>query len=138
LRERKNDIALLTDYFLIKYSQKNKKNVRGLSPQALNALSNYKWPGNVRELENVIERSVIVSKTEFIELNDLPSSLTQYIKETGKINISIPYGTTLKEAEKKIILETLQSANDNKAKTARVLGISTRKIEYKIKEWSKN
>ncbi len=135
LRERRDDIALLTDYFLIKYSQKNKKNIKGFLPQTLRILSNYRWPGNVRELENIIERAVVLSRTEFIEPYNLPSNINQCTKKTRDEIVPIPLGTTLKEAEKKIILETLQANNNSKSKTAKILGISTRKIEYKLKEW---
>ncbi|MFQ5963891.1 MAG: sigma-54-dependent transcriptional regulator [Candidatus Scalinduaceae bacterium] len=136
LRERKDDISLLADFFLIKYSKKNKKNIKGFTPQTIRILNNYNWPGNVRELENVIERSVIMAKNKLIEPENLPSNINLFTRRGKKIMLSIPFGTALKEAEKKIILETLQASNGNKSKVARTLGISTRKIEYKLKEWN--
>ncbi len=136
LRERNDDIALLADCFLIKYSQKNKKDIKGFSPQTIRVLNNYGWPGNVRELENVIERAVVMTKTELIEPENLPSNISLFMRRTKKKTLSIPFGTTLKEAEKKIILETLQATDGNKSKAARTLDISTRKIEYKLKEWN--
>ena len=138
LRERKEDIGLLIDNFLIKYSKKNKKNIKGITPQSAKLLNNYDWPGNVRELENAIERAVVMAKNENVEPNDLPSNINVNTKKSRKETFRIPSGATMKEIEKKVILETLQTTNGSKSKAAKILGISTRKIEYKIKEWSKD
>ncbi len=136
LRERREDIGLLMDRFLLKYAAKNKKDIKGFSPQSVKMFSNYEWPGNVRELENAVERAVVMSKKELIEPDNLPSSINQSTRKLRKDTFRIPSGTTMKEIEKKIILETLQTTNGSKSKAAKILGISTRKIEYKIKEWS--
>lgn len=136
LRERKEDIGLLIDSFLLKYSAKNKKDIKGFTSQSVKILNNYNWPGNVRELENTIERAVVMAKKEFIEPNNLPSNINVHSRKTRMETFYIPLGTTMKEIEKKIILETLQTTNGSKSKAAKILGISTRKIEYKIKEWS--
>lgn len=136
LRERKEDIGLLIDSFLRKYSAKNKKDIKGFTSQSVKMLNNYNWPGNVRELENTIERAVVMAKKEFIEPNNLPSNINIHSRKTRMETFHIPSGATMKEIEKKIILETLQTTNGSKSKAAKILGISTRKIEYKIKEWS--
>ncbi len=136
LRERRDDIGLLGDNFLLKYATKNKKNIKCFSPQCLKLLNNYDWPGNVRELENVVERAVVMSKKEIVEPENLPPNINQSSKKSRKDTFRIPSGTTMKDIEKKIILETLQTTNGSKSKAAKILGISTRKIEYKIKEWS--
>jgi len=136
LRERREDIGLLTDNFLVKYAAKNKKDIKGFSSQSARILNNYDWPGNVRELENAVERAVVMAKNEFIEPDNLPSNISQSLKKAKKDTFRIPSGTTMKEIEKKVILETLQTTNGSKSKAAKILGISTRKIEYKIKEWS--
>jgi DNA-binding NtrC family response regulator len=136
LRERREDIGLLADRFLLKYATKNKKDIKGFSPQSVKMLSDYDWPGNVRELENAVERAVVMAKKELIEPDNLPSSINQSTRKLRKDTFRIPSGTTMKEIEKKIILETLQTTNGSKSKAAKILGISTRKIEYKIKEWS--
>ncbi len=138
LRERKEDIGLLIDNFLIKYSKKNKKNIKGITPQSIKLLNNYDWPGNVRELENAIERAVVMAKSEYVEPNNLPSNINVNTKKSRKETFRIPSGATMKEIEKKVILETLQTTNGSKSKAAKILGISTRKIEYKIKEWSRD
>ena len=138
LIERKEDIGLLIDNFLIKYSKKNRKNIKGLTPQSAKLLNNYDWPGNVRELENAIERAVVMARNEYVEPNDLPSNINVNTKKSRKETFRIPSGATMKEIEKKVIIETLQTTNGSKSKAAKILGISTRKIEYKIKEWSKD
>jgi transcriptional regulator with PAS, ATPase and Fis domain len=135
LIERKEDIGLLIDNFLIKYSKKNRKNIKGLTPQSAKLLNNYDWPGNVRELENAIERAVVMARNEYVEPNDLPSNINVNTKKSRKETFRIPSGATMKEIEKKVIIETLQTTNGSKSKAAKILGISTRKIEYKIKEW---
>jgi DNA-binding NtrC family response regulator len=136
LRERREDIGLLTDSFLVKYATKNKKDIKGFSSQSVRILNNYDWPGNVRELENAVERAVVMARNEFIEPDNLPSNISQSLRKAKKDTFRIPSGTTMKEIEKKVILETLQTTNGSKSKAAKMLGISTRKIEYKIKEWS--
>jgi len=136
LRERREDIGLLVDSFLVKYAAKNKKDIKGFSSQSSRILSNYDWPGNVRELENAVERAVVMARNEFIEPGNLPSNICQSLRKTKKDTFRIPSGTTMKEIEKKVILDALQTTNGSKSKAAKILGISTRKIEYKIKEWS--
>ena len=136
LRDRREDIGLLIDSFLLKYAAKNKKDIKGFSAQSARILNNYDWPGNVRELENAVERAVVMARNEFIEPDNLPSNISQSLKKPRKDTFRIPSGTTMKEIEKKVILETLQTTHGSKSKAAKILGISTRKIEYKIKEWS--
>jgi len=136
LRERREDIGLLSDSFLIKYTTKNKKDTKGFSAQSARILNDYDWPGNVRELENAVERAVVMARSELIEPDNLPSNINQSLRKARKETFRIPSGTTMKDIEKKVILETLQTTNGSKSKAAKMLGISTRKIEYKIKEWS--
>ena len=136
LRDRREDIGLLTDSFLVKYATKNKKDIKGFSAQSARILNNYDWPGNVRELENAVERAVVMARNEFVEPDNLPSNISQSLKKARKDTFRIPSGTTMKEIEKKVILETLQTTHGSKSKAAKILGISTRKIEYKTKEWS--
>ncbi|MHC4269901.1 MAG: sigma-54-dependent transcriptional regulator [Planctomycetota bacterium] len=138
LRERREDIGLLADSFLIKYVTKNKKDVNRFSAQSAKILNNYDWPGNVRELENAVERAVVMAKNELIEPDNLPSNINQSLRKARKDTFRIPSGTTMKAIEKKAILEALQTTNGSKSKAAKILGISTRKIEYKIKEWTQS
>ncbi len=133
LRERKDDIPILSNFFVIKYAKKYKKEIKGFTPDAMDALCSYRWPGNVRELENVIERAVVLCKKSTIPVDHLPGNIV-----SGKDDesfIKIPLGASLQEAEKEIIQKTLQMTRGSKKEAALILGISSRKIEYKVKEW---
>lgn len=134
LRDRRDDIPLLTDYFLIHYAQKNNKNIKGVSPEVMKLLKDYNWPGNVRELENTIERAVVLSKKNVIETEHLPPDLTRS-GETTSPYLQLRVGTPLKDVEKEVILKTLELTGGSKTDAAKLLGVSTRKIEYKVKEW---
>ncbi len=133
LRERQEDIPLLSNFFVVKYAKKYKKEIEGLSPEVVNALCVYPWPGNVRELEHVIERAVVLCKNSAISIEHLPEVIVSRKEDIAVVRI--PIGLSLKEAEKEIIQKTLQMTRGSKKDAAKILGISTRKIEYKVKEW---
>ncbi|MFO0795015.1 MAG: sigma-54 dependent transcriptional regulator, partial [Candidatus Brocadiaceae bacterium] len=122
LRERKDDVPLLSNFFVIKYAKKYKKEIRGFTPEVMDVLSTYHWPGNVRELENVIERAVVLCKKDMITLDYLPKNILP-AKEDASV-IKIPLGTSLEGAEKEIISKTLQMTQGSKKEAARILGIS--------------
>ncbi|WKZ19672.1 MAG: sigma-54 dependent transcriptional regulator [Candidatus Jettenia sp. CY-1] len=133
LRERRDDIPILSNFFVIKYTKKYKKEIKGFTPEAMDALCAYHWPGNVRELENVIERAIVLCKKNTLSVDHLPGNV---IPNKDDISvIKIPLGISLKEAEKEIIQQTLLMAQGSKKEAAKILGISNRKIEYKVKEW---
>ncbi|MEK7368894.1 MAG: helix-turn-helix domain-containing protein, partial [Planctomycetota bacterium] len=134
LRERKADIPLLVDYFVIRYVQKNNKDIKGVSPEAMKLLKDYNWPGNVRELENTIERAVVLSKKDVIEPEHLPPNLAPR-NDSITPSLQVRIGTSLKDVEKEVIMKTLELTGGNKTDAAKLLGVSTRKIEYKVKEW---
>lgn len=133
LRERQEDIPLLSNFFVVKYAKKYKKEIEGLSPDVVNALCAYHWPGNVRELEHVIERAVVLCKNSALSMDHLPEVIVSQKEDIAVVKI--PIGLSLKEAEKEIIQKTLQMTKGSKKDAAKILGISTRKIEYKVKEW---
>ncbi|MFQ5956819.1 MAG: sigma-54-dependent transcriptional regulator [Candidatus Brocadiales bacterium] len=134
LRERPADVPLLVDYFLIRYRQKNNKNIKGVSPDAMRLLREYSWPGNVRELENTIERAVVLCKKNVIEPEHLPPGLMP--RDSAIVPLfHVRIGTPLKDVEKELIMKTLELTSGNKTDAAKLLGISTRKVEYKVKEW---
>lgn len=133
LRERQEDIPLLSNFFVVKYAKKYKKEIEGLTPEVVNTLCAYHWPGNVRELEHVIERAVVLCKNSAISIENLPEAIIS--KKEDVAVVKIPIGLSLKEAEKEIIQKTLQMTRGSKKDAAKILGISTRKIEYKVKEW---
>lgn len=128
LRERKEDIPLLVDYFLKKKNLEEGNKVKTISPEALEYLVNYDWPGNVRELANVIERAIILSSSDVISIKDLPLSISR--QESSYNSIS-----TIVSMEKSLIEKTLKEFNGNKTRTAKVLGISVRNLYRKINKY---
>jgi two-component system response regulator HydG len=131
LRDRREDIPLLVNHFLEIYRKKNNKEIRGISMDVMHLLMNHSWPGNVRELENAIERAVVLTKDEVISPRDLPETIHEenIYEDEGKL--TIPIGTTLKEVEKKVIMETLRRTKGDKEATAKLLGIATSTIYRK-------
>jgi two-component system nitrogen regulation response regulator NtrX len=133
LRERKDDIALLLQYFIKKYCFENNRRLAELSNDAKDILKNYPWPGNIRELKNLVERLLIMNPGEKITASDLPSHLTQ-----PDLNIpSIKSGSnTLKEvrdsAEREYIMQTLKLCNGNVSKAARMLGLERTNLHKKM------
>ncbi|MBW2507943.1 MAG: sigma-54-dependent Fis family transcriptional regulator [Deltaproteobacteria bacterium] len=133
LRVRRSDIPLLAHGFLRKYAQENDRVVKGLSDEALQHLMIYPWPGNVRELENAIERAVVMCEADLIRREDLPTSAHGDM-QNGSILALIP-GITMSELERIAILRTLDAVDGSTARAAEILGISQRKIQYRVKEW---
>lgn len=133
LRVRRSDIPLLAHAFLRKYAGENDRPVQGLSDEALQHLMIYPWPGNVRELENAIERAVVMCEGELIEREDLPTSAHGDL-QNGSVMALIP-GITMSELERVAILRTLDAVDGSTARAAEILGISQRKIQYRVKEW---
>ncbi len=131
LRDRKEDIPLLADFFLRKYAKKNNRQIAGISRRTLTVLGSYHWPGNVRELENVIERAVVLSKGPMIEEEDLPPVLFDEVVESG--SLTLPMGISMAEIEKRVLGETLKMTKNNKKMAAHLLGISLRTV-YRILE----
>ena len=136
LRERKTDILLLADHFMLKYGRKYKKPVKRISTPAIDMLMRYHWPGNVRELENCIERSVLICEDQVLHSYHLPPTL-----QTAESSNTVPQ-LSLEEAvasyEKELIQDVLKSTNGNKAKAARLLNTTERIIGYKIEKFNIN
>jgi DNA-binding NtrC family response regulator len=138
LKDRKEDIALLSNQFLESSNRKFKKNVRGISQRAKRVLMNYEYPGNVRELENLIERAVMLSTEPFVDLKDLPENLLRSSNppENGDSG-ETPYPylrLSLNEIEKKHIDEALKATGFNKQKTAKMLGLTRPALYRKLKK----
>jgi len=132
LRERKEDIPFLVNFFIEKYNQKYQMNVKGISQKAMNLLIDYPWTGNVRELENTIESIMVVNSPEVIEVQHLPKEI-QDMKGSPEI-IPIRIGTSLGEVEKELLIHTLRWTRGNKKKAAQLLGINVRTIHRKMGE----
>ncbi len=137
LRERKEDIPVLVDYFLKRYGEMEGKRIEGISREAMNILMRYPFPGNVRELSNIIERACVMTSNNIIDITDLPESVRDYFsKDVPPLSLN-SLGENLfdmvKEFERRIIINALQEENFVKSRAARRLGISERVLRYKMK-----
>jgi DNA-binding NtrC family response regulator len=131
LRQRKDDLPLLIQSFLTEFNTRNGKTVTAVEPAAMRVLEQYNWPGNVRELRNVIERAVILSSGEFIESKQLPP-LMAGAPDVAASTVSLRPGMTVDEAERELILLTLEHTRDNKTRAAEILGISLKTLHNKL------
>lgn len=131
LRKRKEDIPLLVEHFLKKYSIENKKDVKWIHEDALKLLIQYDWPGNVRELENVIERAVVLTKEDFIKSDELPT----FVRTAEKEEFKMAEDSQLREVEKEHILRVLKANDGNIKKSANILGIDRTTLYNKIKKY---
>jgi two-component system response regulator HydG len=132
LRRRTSDIPALADHFLRRFASENGKPVRRISDAALQLLVAYEWPGNVRELENVMERAVVLSEGDSID----PEHLSPEVSSACRKNVvPVVPGATMAELERYAILTTLESVAGSTSKAAEMLGISVRKVQYKLQEY---
>ena len=132
LRERREDIPLLLDHFVEKFSRRNGKRIGGLTREAREALLRYDYPGNVRELENLVERAVILTRDEVIGLEDLPLGVKEREGETsGETSLTV----LVEGLERRMIREALARADGVQTQAAEILGISERVLRYKLKKY---
>jgi two-component system, NtrC family, response regulator HydG len=137
LRERRGDIDLLVAHFIDKLAQRTRSEVEGLSAEAMQALRAYEWPGNVRELENVIEHALVFAEGDQIHVQDLPAAITG---ASDANLLQIPEGDRslpeiLEDLEKQLILRAFDEADGVKTETARLLGIKTSALYYKLDKY---
>ena len=132
LRERKEDLPLLVQAFISEFNARNQKSVAGVDHQAMRMLEQYPWPGNVRELRNVIERATILSAGPFIEPRHLPPVLSGEPAKQQQPQVALGPGVTVEEAERRLILMTLEHTRDNKTRAAEILGISLKTLHNKL------
>jgi DNA-binding NtrC family response regulator len=138
LREHKEDIPALVDSILKEMSAKHGRKAVVVSEAVLHLFQNHSWPGNVREVRNTLERAVIVCDGAVIETKHLPPGFGQTLKPTSADDadaVHLGVGTTVEEAEKLLILKTLEATNNNKTKAADILGISLKTLHNKLKEY---
>ena len=137
LREREEDISLLAQHFLKVFAEKNHKIIKGLTPQAMDRLLKYEWPGNVRELMNAIERAVVLSRSEYLDEEDLPTVVRGDDPRGQDISSesNVPGDLSLGEIEKVTILKTLEASGGNKSEAARRLGITRKTLHKKLKKY---
>ncbi|PRQ09693.1 sigma-54-dependent transcriptional regulator [Enhygromyxa salina] len=133
LRERRDDIPLLAMHFLKRHTRTSGKAVTGFAERALGVLLNFDWPGNITQLENCIERAVVLARGEEVEPRELPRELMN----SGRSSNGLPTvpGASLRELERFAILQTLEHVGGSTSKAARILGISPRKIQYRLNEY---
>ena len=134
LRERRTDIPLLLEHFLVKYSEG--RVAKPVSEDALKMLMAYDWPGNVRQLESVVERAVLLSEGETIVVDDLPAAVRARINTTADpIAIEIPdTGIDIESVERSLILKALDKAQGNVTRAARLLGLTRRTLQYRLEK----
>lgn len=136
LRDIPEDIPLIFDHFIEKLSAEHRRNIRAVSPQAIDALKRYHWPGNVRELRNVAERALIVCGGKRIEATDLPMALRNRTpKTTEAAEIEGPLKSVLAAAERRAIVQALKKNGNNRAQAARSLGIHRTGLYQKMKKY---
>ena len=133
LRQRKDDIPVLSEFFLNKYGQKIGVPPKSLGDKTTEIFMEYTWPGNVRELENVIERAMVISRNQELKPSDFPAEISSGIQTISGKGLEV--GTTIGNAEKMLILKTLKAHGGNKTKAAEVLGISSRTLRNKLQEY---
>ncbi len=133
LRERRDDIPLLVQTFLLEFNERYGKHVRAASQDSMRLLEAHAWPGNIRELRNVVERATIVSEGEFIEPKHLPSALhSPRPAADAAPSVSFKPGVTVDEAERQLIVLTLEHTGNNKTRAADILGISLKTLHNKL------
>ncbi len=133
VRERSGDVVLLVNHFLKQFSDDYQRDIVGISPECVLALESYDWPGNVREIKNVIHRAVLNSTGGVLLPNHLPERLQKAHRQLPEI--SLPMGSTLKEAERVMIMRTLNWTRNNRRRTASILGVSRRTLYNKLERY---
>jgi DNA-binding NtrC family response regulator len=132
LRNRKEDLPLLVQAFITEFNTRNQRSIAGVDHQVMRLLENYHWPGNVRELRNVLERATILSPGPFIEAEHLPPVVAREPDPEQTPQVALGPGTTVEEAERRLIMMTLQHTRDNKTRAAEILGISLKTLHNKL------
>ena len=133
VRQRKEDIPLLVEFFVQEANRLNGMNVRGVTDQAMQYLLKYNWPGNVRELKNCIEGMVVMARRSVLGVSDLPKRISRAGDDSWQVDIHV--GMSVKDAERELIVETLKYTNNNKALAAKILNMGLRTLFRKVKEY---
>lgn len=140
LKKRKIDIPVLIRHFIQKYAELNGKKVSSITAEALNILMKYDFPGNIRELENLIQRSVVLTRDDVIKTEDLPSYIQNINQEQNDNNFDSVLGDLnqmVENLERKMIMKALEETNNNQTKAANLLNISERTLRYKLSKYKK-
>ncbi len=135
LSDRREDIPVLAQHFLEMFAAKNKKTIKGFTPQSMEKLVKYAWPGNVRELMNAVERAVVLSCAEYIDADELALLMADSPNILGNDKFNLPVNMPLDEVEKRSILEAINSCCGNKSEAARRLGITRKTLRKKLDKY---
>src|SRR5437868_3136882 len=136
LRERRDDIPVLIDYFLKKHTRNTSRLVRGLTPETRRMLNDYGWPGTVRQLESAIERAILLCEGNEIEVEDLPVEIRQEGTSAADFNFKLPpEGISFDEVERSLITQAMEQTNWNITRAAKLLGLSFRTLQYRLEKF---
>jgi len=133
LRDRQDDILLLLNHYLAVFNEENGKQIEGFTPAAYEMLSAYGWPGNIRELRNLVERMVVLSRGQWLDVKDIPAQVRETTAGGGEVRIDA--GLTVDEMEKRMIIQALEKTGGNRTKAAEQLGISRRTLHRKLNQY---
>src|SRR5207248_2063765 len=134
LRDHKQDISALTNFFLERFSRESNPSVKGITPAAMKLLMDFHWPGNVRELENVIQRAVTLATGPTLDTGDIQLDHRASAAAASASAPVLPDGMTLEKWEQEIIRQALRRANGNKSQAARALGLSRNALRYRLSQ----
>lgn len=140
LRKRREDIETIAGHFLTRFAAETGRRIQGFTPEAHAALVAYHWPGNIRELRNVVERAVVLAKTDWIDVPDMVLSQLASSGDTDKAGMVRPerfVPTTIEEMERRHVMATLEAVGGNKTKAAAILGIERSTLERKLAKWAR-
>jgi DNA-binding NtrC family response regulator len=136
LRERREDISVLIDYFLRKHTRNTSRLIRGLTPEARRLMLDYSWPGNVRQLESAIERAILLSEGDQITVEDLPLEVRQEAQPSSESVFKLPpEGISFEEVERDLILQAMERTDYNITKAAKLLGLTFRTLQYRLEKF---
>jgi DNA-binding NtrC family response regulator len=136
LRERREDIDLLIDYFIKKHTRNTSRLVRGITPDARRLMNDYSWPGNVRQLESAIERAILLAEGDYITIEDLPLEVRQEARPTSEGSFKLPAdGLVFEDMERNLILQAMERTDHNITKAAKLLGLTFRTLQYRLEKF---
>src|ERR671933_1881962 len=136
LRERRDDIPVLIDYFLRKHTRHTSRLIRGLTPEARAVMLDYTWPGNVRQLESAIERAILLAESDLITVEDLPLEVRQEARPQVEGAYKLPpEGISFEEFERNLILQAMERTDYNITKAAKLLGLTFRTLQYRLEKF---
>src|SRR5947208_3134908 len=136
LRERREDIPVLIDFFLRKHTRNTSRLIRGLTPDTRRILQDYGWPGNVRQLESAIERAILLCEGDMIIPDDLPTEVRQESQTAATGGFKLPAeGISFEEVEKNLILQAMDQTDYNITKAAKLLGLTFRTLQYRLEKF---